>query len=82
METFFSNLGLTLTSVINTLDPDVIVIGGGLSNIKAIYDKVPTLIAERVLSNHSSTLILQNQHGNSSSVRGAAWLWGLNEPIT
>ncbi|MBT5559497.1 MAG: ROK family protein [Proteobacteria bacterium] len=79
IDTFLNNLAIALANVINILDPDVIVIGGGLSNILSIYEIVPGLISQRVFSTHFRTPILQNLHGDSSGVRGAAWLWGLNE---
>jgi fructokinase len=75
-------LALALTNVINILDPDVIVIGGGLSNIVSIYEKVPELIAQQAFSKQFRTPILQNLHGDSSGVRGAAWLWGMDEQVS
>lgn len=65
-----------LASVINTLDPDVIVVGGGLSEIARLYDDVPRLWPEWVFSDHIATRIVPAQYGASSGVRGAAWLWG------
>ena len=65
-----------LASVINVLDPDVIVLGGGMSNVGRLYTQVPRLWARRVFSDHVATRLVRNAHGDSSGVRGAAWLWG------
>lgn len=64
-----------LASVINILDPDVIVLGGGMSNLKSLYEKVPKIWADWVFSDRCETRLLKNIHGDSSGVRGAAWLW-------
>ena len=64
-----------LAAVINLLDPDVIVLGGGLSNIERLYRNVPALWAEFVFSDQVVTRLSPAQHGDSSGVRGAAWLW-------
>ena len=65
-----------LAQVINILDPDVIVLGGGLSNIERFYNNIPSLWTEHVFSDQVRTRLCQNRHGDSSGVRGAAWLWG------
>ncbi len=64
-----------LAVVINVLDPDVIVLGGGLSNMDHLYLELPRLIRTYAFSDVIATPILRNQHGDSSGVRGAAWLW-------
>ena len=64
-----------LASVINLLDPDVIVLGGGLSNIARLYREVPLRLGQYVFSDTVSTPIVPARHGDSSGVRGAAWLW-------
>ncbi len=64
-----------LASVVNLLDPDVIVLGGGLSNIGRLYANVPRLMAEWAFTNHLATRLRRSRHGDSSGVRGAAWLW-------
>lgn len=64
-----------LASVINVLDPDVIVLGGGLSNIERLYDGVAARWSRYVFSDHVATRIVRARHGDSSGVRGAAWLW-------
>ena len=61
--------------VVNILDPDVIVLGGGLSNLAHLYDEVPGLMAPHVFSDFVHTPVVKNMHGDSSGVRGAAWLW-------
>jgi len=64
-----------LASVINVVDPDVIVLGGGMSNIDRLYDQVPRLWAPYVFSDRVDTRLVRPAHGDSSGVRGAAWLW-------
>ncbi|MBI3490285.1 MAG: ROK family protein, partial [Acidobacteria bacterium] len=64
-----------LASIINVLDPDVIVLGGGLSKIDRLYDNVPNLWAPYVFSDHIVTKLVRAKHGDASGVRGAAWLW-------
>jgi fructokinase len=68
-------LARALGTIINVLDPDVIVLGGGLSNISSLYDRVPQLWASSVFSDHVATRLVRAKHGDSSGVRGAAWLW-------
>lgn len=70
-----SRLARALAQVINILDPDVIVLGGGLSNIDRLYENVPRLWGAQVFSDHVATRLLKHRHGDSSGVRGAAWLW-------
>jgi len=70
-----ARLARALASVINVLDPDVIVLGGGLSNVERLYTEVPRLWAKHVFSDHVATRLARNAHGDSSGVRGAAWLW-------
>jgi len=69
-------LARALAGVINLLDPDVIVLGGGVSNVDRLYANVPRLWAAHVFSDHVSTRLAKHVHGDSSGVRGAAWLWG------
>lgn len=64
-----------LASIINVLDPEVIVLGGGVSNIDRIYSNVPPLLPRYVFSEFVETKLVKNVHGDSSGVRGAAWLW-------
>jgi fructokinase len=70
-----SQLARALASIINVLDPDVIVLGGGVSNIARLYARVPPLLKAFVFSDSSDTPIVAARHGDSSGVRGAAWLW-------
>jgi fructokinase len=69
-------LARALASVINIVDPDVVVLGGGLSNVRRWYDTVPKLWGKYVLSDVIRTRLVPHMHGDSSGVRGAAWLWG------
>jgi fructokinase len=64
-----------LAMVINILDPDAIVLGGGLSNMDHLYTELPRRIPAHAFSDTIATPILRNRHGDSSGVRGAAWLW-------
>jgi fructokinase len=64
-----------LAVIINILDPDVIVLGGGLSNMDHLYTQLPARLRDYVFSDFVETPVLRNQHGDSSGVRGAAWLW-------
>lgn len=68
-------LARALAGVINIVDPDVIVLGGGLSNIDRLYQRVPSLWAAHVFSDEIRTRLVRHAHGDSSGVRGAAWLW-------
>jgi fructokinase len=70
-----TRLARALANVINVLDPDVIVLGGGLSNIARLYRRVPPLLKPFVFSDSADTPIVAARHGDSSGVRGAAWLW-------
>ncbi len=72
---YLDRLARSLSSVINVLDPDVIVLGGGMSNITEIYAELPKRLGPYTFSDEVRTPIRQNKHGDSSGVRGAAWLW-------
>jgi predicted NBD/HSP70 family sugar kinase len=61
--------------VINVLDPDVIVLGGGMSNVRQLYTEVPRRWHRYVFSDYVATRLARHVHGDSSGVRGAAWLW-------
>lgn len=67
----------SLSVVVNILDPDVIVLGGGMSNIARLYRNVPGLMVPHIMSDEPIIRLRQNVHGDSSGVRGAAWLWPL-----
>jgi len=68
-------LARSLASVINVLDPDVIVLGGGMSNVARLYTQVPRLWGRHVFSDQVATRLERHVHGDASGVRGAAWLW-------
>jgi predicted NBD/HSP70 family sugar kinase len=68
-------LAKALANVINLLDPDVIVVGGGLSNYQGLYHNVPKLWAPYIFGDAARTQLKKAQYGDSSGVRGAAWLW-------
>lgn len=76
LDRYLSRLGRSLAHVVNLLDPDVIVLGGGMSNAVPIYDQIPAVVAQYVFSDRFVTPIRPALHGDSSGVRGAAWLWG------
>ncbi|MCH1930816.1 fructokinase [Shewanella sp. A25] len=76
---FIDRLARSLAHVINLLDPDVIVLGGGVSNIDLIYEHLPKILPQYVLGGECETLVVKNRHGASSGVRGAAWLWAPGE---
>ena len=75
MDQYVERLARALASVINVLDPEVIVLGGGMSNVERLYRDVPRLWPRYVFSDHVTTRLARNRHGDSSGVRGAAWLW-------
>jgi fructokinase len=75
LQRYEARLARSLASVINLLDPDVIVLGGGMSNVERLYTEVPRLWSKHVFSDHVATRLVRNAHGDSSGVRGAAWLW-------
>ena len=71
-------MGRALAHVINIIDPDVIVLGGGLSKVGRLYENVPKHWGSYVFSDHVSTQLLPPRHGDASGVRGAAWLWPIS----
>jgi fructokinase len=72
---YVDRLARGLASVINILDPELIVLGGGVSQIAALYDRVPAIWGRYVFSDVVATRLVAPVHGDSSGVRGAAWLW-------
>ncbi|MFC3117253.1 ROK family protein [Cellvibrio fontiphilus] len=74
LENYYDQLARGLASIINSLDPDVIVLGGGASNIAAIYTELPKRLPRYVFGGECDTPIVPAVHGDSSGVRGAAWL--------
>jgi len=75
MERYANRLARGLATVINALDPDAIVLGGGMSNVAMLYETVPRLLTQYVFSDAVTTRLVPPKHGDSSGVRGAAWLW-------
>lgn len=75
LERYTERLAKALAQVINTFDPEAIVLGGGMSNVDEIYQQVPLKLAKYVFADQFETPILKAVHGDSSGVRGAAWLW-------
>ncbi len=76
MDTYEERLGRALAHIINVLDPDVIVLGGGMSNVERLYVNVPRQWRAWVFSDRVDTRLVRHCHGDSSGVRGAAWLGG------
>ncbi len=79
LDRYADRMARALASVINLLDPDVIVLGGGMSNLGALYDEVPRRWGAYVFSDRVDTPLRRPVHGDSGGVRGAAWLWSLDE---
>ena len=75
LERYANRLARALAHVINLLDPDVIVLGGGMSNVDELYTLVPPQLPAYVFGREVTTPLVRNRHGDSSGVRGAAWLW-------
>jgi fructokinase len=75
LERYVERLARALASVINVLDPDVIVLGGGMSNVERLYTEVPRHWSRYAFSDRVATRLARPVHGDSSGVRGAAWLW-------
>jgi fructokinase len=75
LERYESRMARALASVMNVIDPGVIVLGGGMSNVRRLYDNVPRLWQPFVFSDKVATALRPARHGDSSGVRGAAWLW-------
>lgn len=75
LDLYIDRLARGLAVVVDLLDPDVIVLGGGMSNIARLYDTLPAAIAPYVFSDVFDTPVRKALHGDSSGVRGAAWLW-------
>jgi fructokinase len=75
LDRYHDRLARALASVINVLDPDVIVLGGGMSNLPDLAPNVATLLPRYVFSDSVETRVIRNRHGDTSGVRGAAWLW-------
>ena len=76
MDEYFERTARSFSTFINILDPEVIVCGGGMSEVDELYDEVPDRVIPYIASNFFSTPIVKAEHGSSSGVRGAAYLWG------
>lgn len=74
VERYVERLGRSLATVINVVDPDVVVLGGGMSNLPDLADRAQRAVSQHVFTDSFTTRILKNKHGDSSGVRGAAWL--------
>lgn len=74
-ERLYDRIARALGAVINVVDPDVIVLGGGLSNVDALYTHIPEIWDAYIFSDVIETRLVKNKHGDASGVRGAAWLW-------
>ena len=75
LKRYESRLARGLAMVTNIVDPDVIILGGGMSNVERLYQSLPDLIPQWIFGKEFSTPVLPAKHGDSSGVRGAAWLW-------
>ncbi|WP_417768963.1 ROK family protein [Stappia sp.] len=80
-ERYVSRLGRAMAMVANILDPDVFVLGGGMSNIDELYDRLPDEMRKHVFSDQYDVPVRKAMHGDSSGVRGAAWLWNDAGPM-
>ncbi|WP_454716975.1 ROK family protein [Caulobacter segnis] len=77
LDRYVDRLSRGLAAICDIIDPDVIVLGGGMSNVDALYDRLPAAIAPHVFSDVFETPVKKAAHGDSSGVRGAVWLWPL-----
>ncbi len=75
LDAYRDRLARALASVVNIVDPDVVVLGGGVSNIDRVYQGLERLVGEYAFTDALATPVVKNRHGDSSGVRGAAWLW-------
>jgi fructokinase len=75
LDRYVDRLSRALAVMCDLIDPDVIVLGGGMSNVEALYDRLPAAIAPHVFSDTFETPVRKAMHGDSSGVRGAVWLW-------
>ena len=76
---YVDRLARGLASVINVLDPEVVVLGGGMSNLPALPEDVQAALTPHVFTDQVATRVVRNKHGDSSGVRGAAWLWPVDD---
>ncbi len=76
LERYVDRLGRSLATVVNVLDPEVVVLGGGMSNLPGLAEAARAAMEPWVFTDRPGTRVVRNRHGDSSGVRGAAWLWG------
>jgi fructokinase len=81
LDRYIERLGRALAVVVNILDPDVVVLGGGMSNMPGLGRSATEALRPWVFSDTVVTRVVKNEHGDSSGVRGAAWLWGVGEGV-
>lgn len=81
MGRYYERLGRALATVVNLLDPDVIVLGGGMSNVAGMPEAAAAALPAFVFSDSVTTRVVRAMHGDSSGVRGAAWLWPLGSDV-
>jgi fructokinase len=79
MDIYLDRFARAIATLVNVLDPHAIVMGGGLSNIDAFYTDLPKRVERYGFNPEGETVIVKNRHGDSSGVRGAAWLWRPDE---
>lgn len=82
LDRYVDRLSRGLATVVNVVDPDVIVLGGGMSNIPKLAERVEQTLPRYVFTDECTTSVRQNVHGDSGGVRGAAWLWPQTDPET
>jgi fructokinase len=75
LKRYIGRLGRGLAMICDVVDPDIIVLGGGMSNVDTLYTRLPGAVAPHIFSDSFATRIVRASHGDSSGVRGAAWLW-------
>ncbi len=75
LDRYIDRVARGLAVIVNALDPDIFVLGGGMSNVDELYQRLPTEILQYTFTTVFTTPIVRSQHGDSSGVRGAAWLW-------
>lgn len=80
LDRFYDRLARGLATVVNMLDPDIIVVGGGVSRVGHIYEELPKRLPQYVFGGEVSTTVVPAKYGDSSGVRGAAWLWPYERP--
>lgn len=81
LDRYIDRVARGLAGVINIVDPDIIVLGGGMSNVDELYTKLPQIWGRYIFSDTVDTALARSRHGDSSGVRGAAWLWHADESV-